>query len=171
MVLTPFIWVAALLKAVGLLTIFQQIWNKVTPDNLSFKHFVGHSAGAMLTGSILMATYVGLTTNFQPWIYSSIRLVAVLSDFQPAIAYPGVKPEERVHPLENGFIAAARQLGDHSISITVRKQLEDFKDQSEHPVAVPIPSIQQVIAPAIGSLEQRLDSLIRYSRPPGSDTN
>ncbi|MEB0080322.1 hypothetical protein QN386_01385 [Pseudomonas sp. CCI3.2] len=103
-----------------------------------------HSAGAIATGLVLLTSYSFLTEAYQPWILSAIRLVAVKADFHSAPNYPGVNPGERVHPLENGYIAYARVQDDKSLVIGVRSQDTNRYDQS---LPNPIPSVKEMKLP------------------------
>lgn len=103
-----------------------------------------HSAGAIATGLVLLTSYSFLTEAYQPWILSAIRLVAVKADFHSAPNYPGVNLVERVHPLENGYIAYARVQDDKSLVIGVRSQDTNRYDQS---LPNPIPSVKEMKLP------------------------
>lgn len=135
----PVQYVATALKMAGC--------NITTKSNLGLAIF--HSIGAIIAGIFLLASYTFLTQKYQPWIHSSVRLIAVLSDFQPAINYPGVLPGERVHPLENGFIAFARSQDDKSLIIGIRSQRTDTDNRL---LADPLPSMKQMISPLLESL-------------------
>ncbi|CAM3123457.1 hypothetical protein BZK31_16660 [Pseudomonas floridensis] len=137
----PLGYMAAFLNMIGLQSYLRRMRERIAPLTSAFKDLLGHSAGAFFAGSILMVTYVELTSNFQPWVYSSVRLIAVISDFQPAANYPGVGAGEFIHPLENGFVAVAKEMSDHGMSITVKKQIEDF-DSDPHPTIPSIPSFK-----------------------------
>lgn len=103
-----------------------------------------HSAGAIATGLVLITSYSFLTETYQPWILSAIRFTAVKADFHPASNYPGVNPGERVHPLENGYIAYARVQDDKSLVIGVRSQETNRYDKS---LPYPIPSVKEMKLP------------------------
>lgn len=100
-----------------------------------------HSAGAIATGLALLATYSFLTEKYQPWILSTIRFTAVKADFHTAPNYPGVSPAERIHPLENGYVAYARVRDDKSIVIGIRSQSADAYD---HLLPAPISSVKDM---------------------------
>ncbi len=87
--------------------------------------------------------------NYQPWLYPVVRVIAIKSDFDPAPLYPGVKPGEHVHPLENGFIAVAQTRLDDSVVISVRSQ-EGVTEVRE--IGEPLPSVKQILAPLIDRL-------------------
>ncbi|MBD8595619.1 hypothetical protein IFT75_19545 [Pseudomonas sp. CFBP 8758] len=103
-----------------------------------------HSGGAIAAGMVLVACYSFFTDSYQPWVLSAIRTTAVIADFHPAPNYPGVRPGERIHPLDNGYTAYAQEQPDHSIVIGVRTQENSAHDQ---PLANPIPSPGQVMKP------------------------
>lgn len=88
-----------------------------------------HSAGAIATGLILITAYSFLTETYQPWVFSAIRFIAVKADFHPAANYPGTTPSERIHPLENGYVAYARLANDKNLVIGVRSQTEEVYDK------------------------------------------
>lgn len=81
-----------------------------------------HSAGAIATGVVLITAYSFLTETYQPWIFSAIRFIAIKADFHYTPNYPGVSPGERIHPLENGYVAYARSTKDKGLVIGVRSQ-------------------------------------------------
>lgn len=108
-----------------------------------------HSLGAFAASSLLLQSYAYLATNYQPWLYPVVRVIAIKSDFDPAPLYPGVKPGEHVHPLENGFIAVARAQSDDSVVISVRSQ-EGATEVRE--IGEPLPSVKQMLAPMIDLL-------------------
>lgn len=105
-----------------------------------------HSAGAIGTGLVLLSSYAFLTETHHPWILSATRIIAVKADFHPAPNYPGVSAGERVHPLENGYLAYARVQDDKSIVIGVR-----FQDTEKYDQLLPnsIPSIKQMMLPSL----------------------
>ena len=103
-----------------------------------------HSAGAIATGLVLLTSYSFLTEAYQPWVLSAIRFAAVRADFHLAPNYPGVNPGERVHPLENGYLAYARVQDDKSLVIGVRSQDTNRYDQS---LPNPIPSVKEMKLP------------------------
>jgi hypothetical protein len=103
-----------------------------------------HSGGAIAAGMVLVACYSFFTDSYQPWVLSAIRTTAVIADFHPAPNYPGARPGERIHPLDNGYTAYAQEQPDHSIVIGVRTQENSAHDQ---PLGDPIPSPGQVMKP------------------------
>ncbi|QKG67115.1 hypothetical protein HP062_16875 [Pseudomonas sp. B14-6] len=141
------------LMLIELLFQYVATYLKIVGCNLSARKnknlTIFHSFGAIIAGIFLLSSYTFLTQKYQPWIHSSVRFIAVLSDFQPAINYPGVLPGERVHPLENGFIAFARTQDDKSLIIGIRSQRPDT---DVHLLADPLPSIKQMISPLFESL-------------------
>ncbi|WP_122210400.1 hypothetical protein [Pseudomonas viridiflava] len=159
----PLGYAAALMNMVGLLPYLRRLWSRVVLGELDFTEVLGHSVGATFAGYILIKTYVMLITNFQPWVYSSVRLVAVLSDFQPAELYPGVGSKERVHPLENGFIAVAKVVDDKSISIRVKKQVEDLESTGGQSFITSIPSLKTLIDHVSGSFENPIKKINRVT--------
>lgn len=165
LLLIPLSVIANLLNIFNLLPYLRKAWSKVAPARLSFIDAQGHSVGALLSGVILINLYGTLVSDARPWIYSSVRLIAVLSDFQPAVNYPGVQAGERAHPLDNGFVAIAKELADKSIEIEVKKQIEDFEHPQSHPVITPIPSMKQLTDPLIQRMDDYLTTLPRHGRP------
>lgn len=163
--LIPLSVIASLLNIFNLLPYLRKAWSKVAPERLSFIDVQGHSVGALLSGIILINLYGALVSDVRPWFYSSVRLIAVLSDFQPAVNYPGVHAGERAHPLDNGFIAVAKELADKSIEIVVKKQIEDFEYPQSHPVITPIPSMKQLTDPLIQRMDDYFTTLPRPGRP------
>ena len=163
--LIPLSVIASLLNIFNLLPYLRKAWSKVAPAKLSFIDVQGHSVGALLSGIILINLYGALVSDVRPWIYSSVRLIAVLSDFQPAVNYPGVQAGERAHPLDNGFIAVAKVMADNSIEIVVKKQIEDFEYPQSHPVITPIPSMKQLTDHLIQRMDDYLTTLPGYGRP------
>lgn len=105
---------------------------------------LSHSAGAIATGLFLVTSYSFLTEAYQPWFLSAVRFTAVKADFHPATNYPGVSSGERVHPLENGYLAYARVQDDKSLVIGVRSQDTNKYDQS---LPNPIPSVNDMTLP------------------------
>lgn len=132
-------YIATYLKIVGC--------NLTPKSNVNLAIF--HSFGAIIAGIFLLGSYTFLMQTYQPWINSSVRFIAVLSDFQPAINYPGVLAGERVHPLENGFIAFAHTQDDKSLIIGIRSQRPDTEMRL---LADPLPSMKQMISPLLESL-------------------
>lgn len=108
-----------------------------------------HSLGAFAASSLLLQSYAHLATNYQPWLYPLVRIIAIKSDFDPAPLYPGVKSGEHIHPLENGFIAVVQAQADDSVIISVRSQ-EGASVARE--IGEPIPSLKQMLAPLIDRL-------------------
>ncbi|MDT3722432.1 hypothetical protein [Pseudomonas oryzihabitans] len=88
-----------------------------------------HSAGAIATGLVLITAYSFLTETYQPWLFSAIRFIAVKADFYPAANYPGTIPGERIHPLENGYVAYATLASGKKLVIGVRSQAEEVYDR------------------------------------------
>lgn len=125
---------APLLKVVG--------FNYSATRNRAMALF--HSAGAIATGLALLATYSFLTETYQPWILSTIRFTAVKTDFHAAPNYPDVSPGERIHPLENGYVAYARVRNDKSLVIGVRSQSAATYD---HLLPEPISSVKDMTLP------------------------
>jgi hypothetical protein len=162
--LIPLSIIANMLNIFNLLPYLRNAWSKVAPGRLSFIDVQGHSVGALLSGIILINLYGALVSDVRPWIYSSVRLIAILSDFQPAVNYPGVQAGERVHPLDNGFIVVAKELADNSIEIAVKKQIEDFEYPQSHPVITPIPSMKQLTDPLIQRMDDYLTTVPRHGR-------
>lgn len=105
-----------------------------------------HSVGAVLVAVGLMGSSSFMSNLHQPWIYSTVRVLAVLSDFTPAVDYPGVQPGERVHPLENGLIAFANPGADKTIAISIRKQEDGIQP---YLVGQPIPSVKEMVSPLV----------------------
>ncbi len=163
LLLIPLSVIASLLNIFNLLPYLRKAWDTVAPAKLSFTDVQGHSVGALLSGCILINLYGALVPDARPWIDSSVRLIAVLSDFQPAVNYPGVQAGEYVHPLDNGFIAVATTKADNRIEIEVKKQVEDFEDPHHHPVIPPIPSVKQVADPLV----QRMSGYLSKQLPHG----
>lgn len=165
LLLFPLSIIANLLNAFNLQPYLRNAWSKVAPARLSFIDVQGHSVGALLSGVILINLYGTLVSVAQPWVYCSVRLIAFLSDFQPAVNYPGIQAGERAHPLDNGFIAIAKELADKSIEIEVKKQIEDFEHPQSHPVTISIPSMKQLTDPFIHRVEDYLTTSPRPGRP------
>lgn len=111
-----------------------------------------HSAGAMI-GSLLLASSFGyLTENFSPAFKTVTKIIALRSDFHRAPNYPGVDPKEYVHPLENGFIAFAREQDDKSVVFGVRSQRTDTPEL----VVETIPSANAIVTAAVKHLQSYL---------------
>lgn len=104
-----------------------------------------HIAGALISSVLLASGYTYLTSNLSPGFKVMTRFIAVRSDFHKARHYPGSKVDEYVHPLENGFIAYARQEEGKHIVIGVRLQLADPLDVQIERVS----SIKQMISKAM----------------------
>ena len=110
-----------------------------------------HSVGAFTASSLLLQSYAYLATNYQPWLYPVVKIIAIKCDFDAAPLYPGVKPGELVHPLENGFIAVVQVQADDSVVISVRSQ-EGVNEVRQ--IGEPIPSVRQMLAPLIDRLRR-----------------
>ncbi|MCF5163303.1 hypothetical protein GIW45_04120 [Pseudomonas congelans] len=165
LLLIPLSFIASLLNVFSLRSYLRRAWSKVVPAGLSFTNVQGHSVGALLSGVILINLYGALVSDTRPWVYSSVRLIAVLSDFQPAANYPGVQAGEYAHPLDNGFVAIAKELADKSIEIEVKKQIEDFEHPQSRPAITRIPSMKQLTDPLIQEVDEYLNTLPRPGRP------
>lgn len=81
-----------------------------------------HGAGALIISVLFAMSYDYLTDNFSPAFKAVTKVIALRSDFHKAPNYPDVRTGEYVHPLENGFIAYAREQEDKSVIIGVRLQ-------------------------------------------------
>lgn len=88
-----------------------------------------HSLGAIATGVVLITAYSFLTETDQPWIFSAIRFIAVKADFHYTPNYPGASSDERIHPLENGYVAYARSTKDKGLVIGVRPQAAEINER------------------------------------------
>ncbi len=108
-----------------------------------------HSVGAFVASILLLQSYAYLATNYQPRLYTLVRIIALKSDFYSAPLYPGVRPEEYIHPLENGFTAVAQAQADKSVIISVRSQEGSSEPRQ---IGEPIPSPKQLLAPLIERL-------------------
>lgn len=103
-------------------------WSKnLTKRNSTMALF--HSAGAIATGIVLITAYSFLTETYQPWIFSAIRFIAVRADFHYTPNYPGTSPDERIHPLENGYVAYARSTKNEGLVIGVRPQTAEIHER------------------------------------------
>ncbi|MDH1632293.1 hypothetical protein [Pseudomonas mosselii] len=110
--------------------------------------YLFHSTGALM-GSVLLAySYGYLTENFSPAFKTVTQIIALRSDFHKARHYPDVQPGEYVHPLENGYIAFAREQDDKSVVIGVRLQGTDVKER----VVETIPSVKAALTAAVERL-------------------
>ncbi|UVK90909.1 hypothetical protein LOY52_12840 [Pseudomonas sp. B21-051] len=81
-----------------------------------------HAAGALIISVLFTMSYGYLTDNFSPAFKAVTKVIALRSDFHKVPNYPYVRTGEYVHPLENGFIAYAREKEDKSVIIGVRLQ-------------------------------------------------
>lgn len=81
-----------------------------------------HAAGALIISVLFTMSYGYLTDNFSPAFKAVTKVIALRSDFHKVPNYPYVRTGEYVHPLENGFIAYAREQEDKSVIIGVRLQ-------------------------------------------------
>lgn len=115
-----------------------------------------HGIGAFIASSLLLQSYSYLAANYQPQLYTLARIIALKSDFYPAPLYPGVKPGEFIHPLENGFAVLAQVQADKSVIISVRAQ-ESAAELLQ--IGEPIPSPQQLIVPLLERLRPTLQSV------------
>ncbi|WP_163028964.1 hypothetical protein [Pseudomonas viridiflava] len=115
--------------------------------------------GAIVTGLSLMAGYAAFSHVVQPYFGSSIRWLAVVTDFQSASQYPGVNAGERIHPLDNGFSAVAYEQADHSLYIGVRKQVDHYDAEGDHSVSDPLPSAKQLMTPLVSAVARSVTSL------------
>jgi len=110
--------------------------------------YLFHSTGALM-GSVLLAySYGYLTENFSPAFKAVTQVIALRSDFHKARHYPDVQSLEYVHPLENGYIAFAREQDDKSVLIGVRLQGTDVKER----VVETIPSVKAALTAAVERL-------------------
>lgn len=121
-----------------------------------------HGIGAFIASVLLLKIYMYWSINYQPQLYPLVRLIALKSDFHAAPLYPGVEPDEMIHPLENGFAAFARIQADESIVITVRAQ-ENSAEQRQ--IGGPIPSSKQVMRQLIERLRPRLETVPVIEEP------
>lgn len=131
--------------------LFEAVWQHISP----FAALLGfqtepkqsriivmfHSAGAMIISVFFAVSYVYLTDNFSPPFKVMTKVIALRSDFHKVPNYPDVLAQEYVHPLENGFIAYAREQDDHSVIIGVRLQSSEPHDV----VVSTIPSFKESI--------------------------
>ena len=108
-----------------------------------------HSFGSLMMAVVLVSGSSYMTGQHGSWVHSAVKVMAVLSDFQQAVNYPGGENDVRVHPLENGLVAFAKVEDDRSISIHIRKQGDEI---GSHQIGTSIPSIKQMISPLIESL-------------------
>lgn len=90
--------------------------------------FIFHSAGALMVSVIFAISYGYLTDNLSPAFRILTQIIAIKSDFHSTPNYPGVEAVEYIHPLENGFIAYAREQEDKSLIIGVRLQPAESYD-------------------------------------------
>ena len=108
-----------------------------------------HSFGSMMMVVILVSGSSYISGEHRSWVHTVVKVVAVKSDFQLAVNYPGGENGVRIHPLENGFVAFAKVEDDRSISIHIRKQGDEI---GSHQIGTSIPSIKQMVSPLIESL-------------------
>lgn len=87
-----------------------------------------HGAGALIISVLFAMSYDYLTDDFSPAFKAVTKAISLRSDFHKAPNYPDVRTGEYVHPLENGFIAYAREQEDKSVIIGVRLQPADNYD-------------------------------------------
>lgn len=108
-----------------------------------------HIAGALIGSVLLALSYSYLTENFSSAFKTMTRVIALRSDFHKAPNYPGYRSGEYVHPLENGFIAYAREEEDKSVAFGVRLQPTEKQD-----VAIEsIPSIKKIVSGLVDSAQ------------------
>lgn len=152
--ITPFALLGWLLTGLGLG--LDHIWHLLTrlTGGIGYrpvlKRYLGpllfHCTGALM-GSLLLASSFGyLTANFGPAFQTATRLTVLYSDFHDAPNYPGVQSGERVHPLENGYVAYARQREDKGLEFGVRLQASDAPEKEILTIASPKPAIAAFFA-------------------------
>lgn len=154
-------WVVALL-GLGLDFIWQQLsgpfngfgYKPVLKDHLGPVLF--HCTGALMGAGLLTASFGYFTENFSPTFKAMTQVIALRSDFHQAPHYPGVQPGEWVHPLENGYIAFARQRDDHSTEFGVRVQATDAPEAVVQTLASPKSTISALFAGLHDTLQQWL---------------
>lgn len=109
-----------------------------------------HAIGALIAGAYLLNSYGFLTEGYPPWVHASVKIIAVVSDFQSVENYPDAQPGERIHPMENGYLAFARKTDDKRIVIGVRKPNSYVDD---YLLPTPIPSATQMMSPIMNNLQ------------------
>ncbi|WDH21364.1 hypothetical protein [Pseudomonas chlororaphis] len=122
-----------------------------------------HGLGAFIASSLLLQSYTYLAVNYQPLLYTLVRIIALKSDFYPAPLYPGVRPGEFIHPLENGFAAFALAQADKSVIFTVRAQENVAEPQQ---IGEPVPSPKQLMTPLLERLRPTLHAADKTGEPP-----
>ncbi|WP_313429331.1 hypothetical protein [Pseudomonas sp.] len=147
---------------IGLL--YEAVWKHISPFAalLGFQTepkqsrimVIFHSAGAFVISVFFATSYVYLTDNFSPAFKVMTKVIALRSDFHKAPNYPDVLAQEYVHPLENGFIAYAREQDDRSVIIGVRLQ----SSARRNVVLATIPSFKESIA-AIGDAVKQTSAM------------
>jgi len=108
-----------------------------------------HSSGSLMMAVVLVSGISYMTGQHGSWVHTAVKAIAVLSDFQLAVNYPGGENDVRIHPLENGLVAFAKVEDDRSISIHIRKQGDEIES---HQIGTSIPSIRQMTSPLLESL-------------------
>lgn len=124
---------AVLITVIALISLlFEAAWQQLIPLaailglRAQFRQSRGliifHGAGAMIVSVMFAMSYDYLTENFSPTFKALTKVIALRCDFHKTPNYPDVHLGEYVHPLENGYIAYAREQEDKSVIFGVRLQ-------------------------------------------------
>ncbi len=132
-----------------LFLLIQAFGGQVTAIRQTHSSVLLHGLGAFIASALLLQSYSYLAVNYQPRLYTLVRIIALKSDFYPAPLYPGVRPDEFIHPLENGFTAVAQAQANQSVVITVRAQVNGAETRQ---IGEPIPSPKQLMTPLLERL-------------------
>jgi hypothetical protein len=108
-----------------------------------------NSMGALMMVLVLVTGSSYMTGQHRAWVHTTVKVIAVLSDFQSAKDYPGAENGDKIHPLENGLVAYAKVEADRSVSIFLRKQDDEV---TPHQIGTSIPSIKQLTMPLMDAL-------------------
>lgn len=125
--------IAVLIAVIALISLlFEAAWQQLIPLaailglRAQFKQsrslIIFHSAGALIVSVMFAISYDYLTENFSPAFKTVTKVIALRCDFHKTPSYPDVHLGEYVHPLENGYIAYAREQEDKSVIFGVRLQ-------------------------------------------------
>jgi hypothetical protein len=148
--------------ALRYLTLLIRAFGGLAPLQQTRSTVLLHGFGAFIASALLLQSYAYLAANYQPRLYTLVRVIALKSDFYPAPLYPGVRPGELIHPLENGFAAFALAQEDKSVIFTVRTQENIAKPRQ---IGEPIPSSKQIMTPLLERLRPTLHAADETGEP------
>lgn len=100
--------VSAVLVLSYVITIPGLLWSVTMGRELQERRFFVGAAHLIGAGGLAVYgwTFFGWAAEDKPALHSTILTLAAIVDYQPAAAYPGLKPGERVRLHENGVVSS-----------------------------------------------------------------